>query len=558
MASIEAPDTSDYRQGVADADGGSALPRCYPKCCGKPWYQGNKQALGWATDIAGRAVAFIAGASFLATALLRLAREAANCPTDPLEGEVKVPDCDNRIYGIRPSSLLTTYSIVIGLITAVLMPLMGALVDYSHHRRLLGRIASAIFCFGMLCQVFLSSDTWFFVAIMQVVVAVVGWAHVTLTYAYLPELTDDEELLNKWTGNYTTLQFGSTVVFIIVVSAGSAALGIDDDDVGVARLGAAVAFVFTTVMLVISWSLFERHDALHQLPLGASIWSEGFKQVGRSMKMIWVELPTLRWFYIAVALGDSAIFSLSTVAVTFATDTLQMTQFETSLAILAMLLSSVPGGLFSIWFNARNSNPMLSVIFATVILCINTVIYAIVLKEPGQQIATYCLSCGWGFGTGWKWASGRFIASKIIPPGQDAELMGVYVLCGQILSWLPPLTFTILNEQGISQRVGVGHLAIYFALSVCSYLLVGDFGTAKRRSTVYYESKLKLSITEDMITASFRAGDERSSSGEATPPAAAAAAATTSTNNNDDAENPKKDNNVVTMMEKEGGEECTA
>ena len=116
----------------------TSLPRFYPHYWRKGQrhavYNGNPEALGWALDVMGRAVTFIAAGAFLSTALITLAKQAAGCPTEPEPGSTSIPPCDKRVYGIRPSSLLTTYTIVVGIVSASLMPLMGAIVDYTRHR----------------------------------------------------------------------------------------------------------------------------------------------------------------------------------------------------------------------------------------------------------------------------------------------------------------------------------------------------------------------------------------------------------------------------------------
>jgi hypothetical protein len=160
------------------------LPRWYPYYRGKPVYHGNGEALGWALDAIGRAVPFIGSGAFLGTALLRLAKQAAGCEIDPPPGSNKVPDCDQRVYGIRPSSLLTTYTMVVGVLSAVLLPFMGAIVDYTPHRRQIGRCLSVMFCILLFPQIFLTSHTWFPIAIIQIFVAFVGWAQTNVTYAY--------------------------------------------------------------------------------------------------------------------------------------------------------------------------------------------------------------------------------------------------------------------------------------------------------------------------------------------------------------------------------------
>mmetsp|Transcript_9737 Transcript_9737/g.17775 ORF Transcript_9737/g.17775 Transcript_9737/m.17775 type:complete len:136 (+) Transcript_9737:754-1161(+) len=59
--------------------------------------------------------------------------------------------------------------------------------------------------------------------------------------------------------------------------------------------------------------------------------------------------------------------------------------------------------------------------------------------------------------------------SMCLPKGQEAELAGFFVYCTQILSWLPPLLFTILVENDISQKYGV--IATSFGFLVGAVLL---------------------------------------------------------------------------------------
>jgi hypothetical protein len=60
----------------------------------------------------------------------------------------------------------------------------------------------------------------------------------------------------------------------------------------------------------------------------------------------------------------------------------------------------------------------------------------------------------------------------VLPPDQNAELMGIYIFFRQVLSWLPPLVFTILNERGVEQRYGILTLTIYFVLSFLSCIQI--------------------------------------------------------------------------------------
>jgi len=450
----------------------------HPMWRGQPVYHGNAEALGWALDSVGRSVAFIGAGAFLSTALLRLAKEAAGCETEAPPGSNTIPECNERVYGIRPSSLLTTYTIVVGIVSAILMPLIGAVVDYTPHRLAVGQWLSVVFCVMLVPQIFINENTWFAVALIQIGVAFAGWMQTMVTYAYLPELSNSVERLNRYTQSFTMLSFGSMVLYLAGVVGVSSLAGFGDDDIATARLGQSVSFCVSSVMLYLSWGrLLKKRPAARTLPPGKSLWTAGFIQVYHTSIHIYKYLPSLRWFYISVALIDAGVNSLATIMITYLTDTLGFSSQENGIAILLMLVGSIPGAVIAGRSTAR-FDPIRSSIAATLILAINTIIAGVVLKEQGQQIETYLLAAGWGLGTGWKWTTDRLLASVLIPPGQDAELMGVYLFAGQILTWLPPLVFTVLNEAGVSQRIGIGTLAIYFFFGAIALVLMGSFKVA--------------------------------------------------------------------------------
>ena len=468
--------TRSHASSTVDED--VSLSPWFPRWRGNRIYHGNPEAFGWCLDSIGRAVAFAAAGAFLFPALLRLAKEDAGCETDPPPGSNKVPDCDERVYGIKPSSLLTTLIIVVGIISAVLLPFLGAVVDYTDKRLKVGKITSAILCILLLPSLALGPSTWFPITLLQLVVAFVGWAQTTVTYAYLPELTRSQERLNQYTQSFTITSFLSMLLCLGFVVGVASLVGFDDDEVVVAQLGIFVSFVSTTPLLYFAWfKLLKPRPASRQLNESTPLWKAGFVQVYQSAIFIHKNLPALRWFYISVCFIDAGTGSLATILITYLTDTLAFTTSENATAILAILIGSIPGAFASGYAN-RWWYPVWSAIAATTIMVANTVAAAITLKEPGQQTETYILGLVWGFGAGWKWTSDRLLASTLIPDGQDTELMGVYLFSGQVLVWLPPLVFTAMNEAGVSQRAGIGFSSIWFIFGIIALYLIGDYRKA--------------------------------------------------------------------------------
>lgn len=67
---------------------------------------------------------------------------------------------------------------------------------------------------------------------------------------------------------------------------------------------------------------------------------------------------------------------------------------------------------------------------------------------------------------GWHYPVETLIYSLCLPKGQDAEFTGFYVYCTQILVWLPPLIFSALVQQGISQSFGVFVVAMFGLVAI--------------------------------------------------------------------------------------------
>ena len=79
------------------------------------------EAWGWCLDGGSRG-ATIAASIFFSTALLGKAKEIA--------------DADGNLFGteIKASNILVTSATISGLLSAIIMPVIGALIDHTNHR----------------------------------------------------------------------------------------------------------------------------------------------------------------------------------------------------------------------------------------------------------------------------------------------------------------------------------------------------------------------------------------------------------------------------------------
>mmetsp|Transcript_11739 Transcript_11739/g.22266 ORF Transcript_11739/g.22266 Transcript_11739/m.22266 type:complete len:94 (-) Transcript_11739:312-593(-) len=58
--------------------------------------------------------------------------------------------------------------------------------------------------------------------------------------------------------------------------------------------------------------------------------------------------------------------------------------------------------------------------------------------------------------------------------------MGMYLFSGQILSWLPPLVFTAMNEANISIRISMISLLLFWLIAIICLQCMGSYECAVR------------------------------------------------------------------------------
>jgi UMF1 family MFS transporter len=445
-------------------------------------YGGNTEALGSALDSIGRLVIFPAPGIFLTIALINLAKKEAGCETEIPEGDLKAPECNARVYGLKPSSLLTTSMTIVGFISACVLPIFGAVIDYTPRRKQIGFLTAVAQIFFTLGNVFLAESNWFLLTIMQVCNAFVGWVHTLTAFAYLPELTDDSNLLMSWNTSFSILQYFTLILFLGYMLGMLRATGFDgggdNDDVLACRLASASALVVATPCYLWTWiSLMKRRDAFHELPEGSSLSTIGFIKVYKTSKKLYSKYRALMWFFVNVAFVEAALLSIASISLTYMTDTLQMTADEGGIAILVLLVFSSVGAIIG-KVSISCMNPIRSVQLSQALIAINTGVGALILYKPGQKFRAYAISAGWGIGGGWKNVVERFTACLIIPKGQDAEMMGFYLFSIQILAWLPTLIFTAMNEAGINQRIGLTMLIAFFLCGIFCLSMMGSYDEA--------------------------------------------------------------------------------
>jgi MFS-type transporter involved in bile tolerance (Atg22 family) len=370
-------------------------------------------------------------------------------------------------------------STVVGLVVAICLPIVGAILDHTSFRKKLGQYTALIQICLVSTLCFISENNWFVMVVVQVFSTLVGWVHTLVIFAYLPELTSDPKILIKWTANFHLLQYVFVMVFLPSMVAVLYFLGYTNNEIMSARIATGTSLAISTILFGWTWTrLMEPRGTLQTLPEGASLRTIGFIRVWTTAKEICQNYRQLMWFFMSVCLVEAAQSSLAVISLTYMTDKLQMTVTENGIGIFILFAFSAVGTLIGA-ASIKVMNPIRSNQLCQLFTVGATTTAVFLLTGPGQQNRAYVIAALWGIGAGWKITVERFAVTQIIPKSQDAEMMGFYLFASQVLIWCPTLIYTTLNEAGYDARIGVALLNVFFLGGFVCLSLMGSYDDAK-------------------------------------------------------------------------------
>ena len=286
----------------------NVVPKYWPKWRGNPVYAGNKEAVGWTLVNVAFLINYVGVGAFMVTTILRLAETAEKCHEINADSGADLNElCGPRITLVKPSSLLTFYAMIVGVIAACILPFAGAIVDTTRRRLLLGRIAAGVYTILLFPLIFLNKHNYIIILSIHGCSIFVGWFVNALFYAYLPELTTNELQLAQWTKCITIWAHLGMMVYLGGIILAVKSLGQARNDVYTSAFAMSVIFGITLIFMQVSWwFLFGEREAVRTIPEGSSLVKMGFKQLFDTVHLIRRNYRSLKWYLLHVNMANSS------------------------------------------------------------------------------------------------------------------------------------------------------------------------------------------------------------------------------------------------------------
>jgi len=430
------------------------------------------EATGWSMDAAARGPLNIVG-TYVGSCLLTLASlEAMN-------------NNDNKIYGMKPSSLLAAVAGAVTLVAALIMPFIGALVDRSHHRKTMGILTAIIVVITTGFQISISETNWPVILCLEVIGGISLITHTTSVFSYMPDLSNSESVIVKYSTGFHTRKFLcmtvvslSTAVFSVVTRVpGERAM----NQIRLCRFASSVTFTIAFILLGYAWTfLFRKRAPLQQKMEGKSLMTSGLTSIKRSSRKIFACISNyraLKWLMISMLFSPEAgAGTVLSIATTLMLIHLKMSAMQLSIAVLLLQVFNIVGAYISKVICQR-INPFVSYQIALGSFAVASLLTG--LTTTSERIwLVYIYAAIWGISFGCFYATQRVLFCRLTPKGKQFEFMGFFMFFGNLLGWLPPIIFTVMNEKGVRMQYAFCVLPVFSAISLFFTFLMGSYEEA--------------------------------------------------------------------------------
>ncbi|MFF5077736.1 MFS transporter [Actinoplanes sp. NPDC000266] len=419
---------------------------------------GARERRGWYMyDWANSAFQTTVITVFLGPFLTTVTEIAAGCP-------LGTDDCTGRVhpFGIAVAAG-SFYPYVVSLsvlLTVFVLPVMGAVADRAPRKKPLLAAAAFTGAAATIAMAFVTGDRYLLGGFLFLIANISFGAAIVVYNSFLPQLAgpDDRDKLSSrgWAIGY--LGGGLLLAFNLVAVTVLAVEGDDQRTLDIARWCIVSAGVWWAAFTVVPLLWLKEHPARVALEGNGNVLTDGFKQLGRTIRGIRA-YPLTLFFLLSFLVYNDGIQTVITLASQYGTEELDLEQSTLIITILIVQFLAF-GGALLLGAMAAKVGAKRTVLFSLVLWL--AVIVAAYWLPAGEPLPFMLLGAAIGLVLGGSQALSRSLFSQLIPAGKEGEYYGFYEISDKGTSWLGPLAFGLIFQLTNSYRVGIVSLVVFF------------------------------------------------------------------------------------------------
>jgi len=316
-------------------------------------------------------------------------------------------------------------------------------------------------------QIFIFESTWYAMVLIQAVFATAafyGNSMVMWSYVGAENPVDLAGITGSGRMWETIAMLG---FFVIVAVVGFVAKW---GAVNNARFGQALACLAGAPTLFMAYhKRYPVKKSLKSLAEGSNLYKEGVKDLWRTIVDLGKTNPAAQRYLFTIMFTDAAIGGFTNLAIIYLHEQLQLNTQMVNLFILVNLASNIFGvGVHRFLLPKLGQKYNYSIMVAGWVIV--TSLFVGLIAGPEQKYGSFAFAVIYGYCYGHYYPSTNGYFVSLVPEDKQVELWGWNMFASVILSWIPPLVFTTINETSGNLRLAmigmIGFLLIGFLLSL--------------------------------------------------------------------------------------------
>lgn len=422
----------------------------------------KREIFGWAMyDWANSAFSTTIGTVFLAPYVASLAATAGKAFPDGMPRLAGIAVAPDSFWGFCVS-----FS-VLGQV--FILPILGAVADYSHVRKGLMRVFATLGAVLTVLMFFVTGPVWWLGGLLFILANLAFGAAVVLYNSYLPDIASEDQRDRVSSFGWAMGYLGDAILLAL-----NLALYMFHDKLGIPadlaiRVNLASAGIWWLTFSFFTWARLHPRHARRQLPPGETYARAGLRQLAQTIRELRNFPETLK-FLGAYFLYNDGIQTVIAMSSTFAAAPLLRGGLELDVSTLTIVIliiqfTAFGGALFwgrlAKWVGAKRAILVSLVIWSLV------VIYAYFgMKGSSRVIEFMVLGVVIAIVLGGSQAISRSLFAQMIPDGKEAEYYSFYEISDRGTSWIGPALFAIVNQMFGSLRPAILSLIFFFVVGL--------------------------------------------------------------------------------------------
>ena len=427
----------------------------------------RRERIGWYFyDFANSAFSTTVVTVFLGPYLTSVARAAA--------------DPDGFVYplGIKVAAgSFFPYMVSLSvLLQVLLLPMLGAIADYSHRKKQMLFVFAYLGALATLALYGVRGTSYLLGGLLYVVANISFGAALVFYNAFLPDLAApdqrDSVSAKGWALGY--LGGGVLLALNLALFLRASAFGLTTEQA--VRINLASAGAWWAIFTLIPLATLRARQPARPLPPGEHVARVGFGQAARTLAAL-PRYPHTLLFLLAYLLYNDGIQTVIALSSQFGQEELGLPMSTLATAILMVQFVAFLGALA--FGGVARAIGAKAAVTLSLVIWIGAVVYAYAWLRSTADY--FLLAAVIAVVLGGSQALSRSLFSLMIPRGQEAEYFSFYEVSDRGTSWIGPLLFGLALQFTGSYRIAILSVTVFFVAGLVLLAPV-DVGRAAREA----------------------------------------------------------------------------